>query len=163
MSVCKRNREKLKKAINKGRNKKALFGSKKNMGNLNADLCEIGEKLCGLGAFEKLRAKFNQLFRRDKQLNGSDAISYDILDGMSELGAFGEPATCAVAAAIASATPIITKAITIFKKVNDAIPETAKEALKEGFSTLTADDDENINYESTEVEDEDAEEEEYEE
>lgn len=147
--------KKLKKAVNKGRNKKALFGSKKNMGNLTADLCEIGEKLCGIGAFEKLRAKFNKLFRRDKQLNGLDAISYDILDGMSELGALGEPTTCAVGAAIASATPIIKKAIDIFKKVNDAIPESAKDALKEGFSTMLADEDENINYESTEVEDED--------
>jgi hypothetical protein len=155
--------KKLKKAVNKGRNKKALFGSKKNMGNLTADLVDIGNKLCGLGAFEKIRAKLNRLFRRDKQLNGLEAISYDILDGLSELGTLGEPTTCAVGAAIASATPIIKKAIDIFKKVNDAIPETAKEALKEGFSTLTADDDENINYESTEVEEEDAEEEEYEE
>ncbi len=149
--------KKLKKAINKGRNKKALFGSKKNMGNLNADLCEIGEKLCGLGAFEKLRAKFNQLFRRDKQLNGSDAISYDILDGMSELGAFGEPATCAVAAAIASATPIITKAITIFKKVNDAIPDGVKDAIKEGFTTQEVDEEDNINYDDEEVTDNDEE------
>lgn len=146
--------KKLKKAINKGRNKKALFGSKKNMGNLTADLLEIGTKLCGLGAFEKIRAKFNQLFKRDKQLNGLGAISYDILDGMSELGTLGEPTTCAVGAAIASATPIIAKAVDIFNKVNDAIPETLKDALREGFTTAEADDDENINYDEDDVNDE---------
>ena len=161
---------KLKKAINKGKNRKALFGSKKSVGNLNAELCDIGRMLCGLGFFDKIRTKLNRLFKKDKQINGLGAISYDILDeGQTELGALGEPTTCAVGAAIASATPIIKKAIDIFKKVNDAIPENLKDAIKQGFSTQESDDDTPIEYDTDDVEEEDAdtsefeEEEEYEE
>ena len=126
--------------------------------------------LCGLGFFDKIRTKLNRLFKKDKQINGLGAISYDILDeGQTELGALGEPTTCAVGAAIASATPIIKKAIDIFKKVNDAIPENLKDAIKQGFSTQESDDDTPIEYDTDDVEEEDAdtsefeEEEEYEE
>lgn len=161
---------KLKKAINKGKNRKALFGSKKSVGNLNAELCDIGAMLCGLGFFDKIKTKLNRLFKKDKQINGLGAISYDILDeGQTELGELGFAATAAVSSAVASATPIIKKAIDIFQKVNDAIPEGVKDAIKQGFSTQECDDDTPIEYDTDDVEEEDAdtseveEEEEYEE
>lgn len=153
--------KKLKKAIEKGKNRKALFGKKKGVGNLtlSEEYVAIAGYLQGLPIFDKIKAKMRRLFKRDRELNGCDCISNEIgsIDGL------GFAATAAVSSAVASATPIIKKAIDIFKKVNDMIPESAKEALKQGLSTEEVDEDEQINYESEEYEDEDVDDEEYEE
>lgn len=145
--------KKLKKAIERGKNRKALFGKKKGVGKLtlNDEYIAIAGYLQGLPVFDKIKAKMRRLFKRDRELNGCDCISNEIgsIDGL------GFAATAAVSSAVASATPIIKKAIDIFKKVNDMIPESAKEALRQGLSPQEVDEDEAINYESEEYEDED--------
>lgn len=144
--------KKLKKAISKGKNRKALFGKKKGVGSLslNDEYTAIAGYLCALPTFATIKSKLKRLFRRDKELNGDGCISDDIgtIDGL------GFAATAGVSAAIASATPIITKVFSIFKSVNDAIPESVKDAVKQKLSVQEVDEDEHINYESEDYEDE---------
>jgi len=148
--------KKLKKAVEKGKNKKALFGSKKNVGNLTEELNDIGRMLCGnQQVYNRVRSRLNKLIKKDKQINGLDAISYQIIGDSEELGELGFAATAAVSSAVASATPIIKKAIDIFKKVGDAIPESVKDAIKDKMMPQEVDENENINYDTDNVEDED--------
>lgn len=154
--------KKLKKAIERGKNRKALFGKKKGVGNLtlSEEYVAIAGYLQGLPVFDKIKAKMRNLFKRDRTVNGCDCISNEIgsVDGL------GFAATAAVSSAVASATPIIKKAIEIFRKVNDAIPEGVKEAMQQGLSYEEVDEDEAVNYESEDYEDEDdVDEEDYEE
>lgn len=146
--------KKLRKAIEKGKNRKALFGKGKGVKGINGlynDYDAVAGYLCGLPVFDKIRAKFRRLFQRDRQLNGSDCISskFGDIDGL------GFAATAAVSSAIASATPIIKKAIAVFNKVKDAIPENVQDAIKQKMGVQQVDEDEAINYESENYEDED--------
>lgn len=149
--------KKLKKAIERGKSKKALFGKKKGVGNLtlSEEYVAIAGYLQGLPVFDKIKAKMRNLFKRDRELNGCDCISNEVgrVDGL------GFAATAAVSSAVASATPIIKKAVDIFKNINDMIPESAKDALVSKMfinnDIEEVDEEEAINYESEDYEDED--------
>lgn len=119
------------KAVEKGKNKKPLFGSKKLKGFTELQLNQLGAVLDEWG----------------------------ILKGYT-LGDIGELgfATTSVAAAIASATPIIKKVIDIMKNVGEYIPETADEY--NGEADTYDDNQEIIDTEPEETEDADESEEE---
>lgn len=108
---------KLDKAINKGKNKKALFGAKKNLGNLAEQLDDIGEVYYDLGY-----------------------ITDDFLDSLEAAQGLGS-VMASVGAAMASALPIIKKVLSIFGEVGEAIPETAEEAEQQGYESYTVSDD----------------------
>ncbi len=133
--------KKLKRAIEKGKGRKALFGSKKTVGDLGAHLSELGSVLGEYGIFSRMKEKFLRLFKRDAKLNGST---------LGELGF----TTAAIGTAIASAMPIVKKVMDVMKEVGENLPETADEAIDEGLEAEEV--DENT---TAQVEEEDEEEE----
>lgn len=118
---------KLNKAIEKGKKKKALFGSKKLKGDLEGQLSELGLVLENHGV-----------------------IDMDTYLGSLGLGAY---VTASVGASIASAIPIIKKILSVMKSVGEKIPETAEEAQADGEDTVDADENENIVFDENEVDD----------
>lgn len=131
---------KLKKAIEKGKSKKALFGRKKTVGNLYSHLAELGEVLYENGYIPKSALKRLS----DKNVaNGLGALGFTM---------------AAVGSAIASAMPIVKKVMAVFKKVGDMLPETADEAQGEEYEEI----DEGSEVQLEEEEDEEAAEEMYE-
>jgi len=139
--------KKLKRAIEKGKGRKALFGSKKTVGDLAAHLNELGALLGEYGVFSRMKDKFLRLFKRDAKLNGST---------LGELGF----TTAAIGTAIASAMPIVKKVMDVMKEVGENLPETADEAIDEGLEAEEVDENTTA---QVEEEDEETEEEEDEE
>lgn len=131
---------KLKKAIDKGKNKKALFGSKSN-----ADT-QLQVELDGLGYV---------------------LGEYGILP--TQIGTLGEPVTVAVSSAIASATPIIKKVMDVIKEVGEFIPESADESedasptYEESYEEAEEPEYDDDEYDESDYEEDDEDEEEYEE
>ena len=111
------------KAVDKGKNKKPLFGSKKLKGFDELQLQQLGAVLDEWGVLDG--ATLGDLFT-EKELRGLGGLGF---------------ATTSVGAAIASAVPIVKKVVDILKKMGDFIPETADEA---GEDAITADDDQQI-------------------
>lgn len=101
---------KLDKAIEKGKGKKAMFGSKKTVGSLSGTLAEIGEVMQDYGMISQ------------RGLLG--------LMGASGLGV--EPTTMSVGAAMAAAAPIIAKVIAALKEVGENLPESGDEEEEPG-------------------------------
>ena len=124
---------KLVKAIDKGKNRKALFGAKKNVGNLDAQLQDIGEVFYGLGWI-------TDRYVTDLNLKGI-------------FGTLGEPVMAAVGTAITTAVPIIQKVMAVMDEVGEFLPETPEEAEQQGMETEIADDDREISYEESDVDD----------
>ena len=117
---------KLNKAIDKGKGRKALFGSKKLKGDLEGQLAELGLVL----------------------------ENHGVIDMPEYLGSLGiEPATTATGTAIASAMPIIKKILDVMKSVGEKIHETAEEAREDGEDVEEADEDEEIQFDNDEVDD----------
>ncbi len=117
---------KLNKAIDKGKGRKALFGSKKLKGDLEGQLAELGLVL----------------------------ENHGVIDMPEYLGSLGiEPATTATGTAIASAMPIIKKVLEVMKSVGEKIHETAEEAREDGEDVEEADEDEEIQFDNDEVDD----------
>ena len=117
---------KLNKAIDKGKGRKALFGSKKLKGDLEGQLAELGLVL----------------------------ENHGVIDMPTYLGSLGvEPATTATGAAIASAMPIIKKILSVMKSVGEKIAETAEEAQADGEDVEEVDEDETIQFDMDEVDD----------
>ena len=121
------------KAVEKGKNKKALFGSKKLKGYTELQLQELGAVL--------------------EEWNYGHIGEYTLGDIFTEkqLGDLGF-ATTSVAAAIASATPIIKKVVEVLKEVGDHLPETADEAQSEGWDVEDVDDDYELQAEDGDIE-----------
>lgn len=121
------------KAVEKGKNKKALFGSKKLKGYTELQLQELGAVL--------------------EEWNYGHIGEYTLGDIFTEkqLGDLGF-ATTSVAAAIASATPIIKKVVEVLKEVGDHLPETADEAQSEGWDVEDVDDDYELQAEEGDIE-----------
>lgn len=101
---------KLDKAIEKGKGKKAMFGSKKTVGSLSGTLAEIGEVMHDYGMISQ------------RGLLG--------LMGASGLGV--EPTTMSVGAAMAAAAPIIAKVIAALKEAGENLPESGDEEEESG-------------------------------
>ena len=117
---------KLNKAIDKGKGRKALFGSKKLKGDLEGQLAELGLVL----------------------------ENHGVIDMPTYLGSLGvEPVTTATGAAIASAMPIIKKILSVMKSVGEKIAETAEEAQADGEDVEEVDEDETIQFDMDEVDD----------
>ncbi len=133
--------KKLKKAIEKGKGRKALFGSKKTVGDLGAHLSELGSVLGEYGIFSRMKEKFLRLFKRDAKLNGST---------LGELGF----TTAAIGTAIASAMPIVKKVMDVMKNVGEILPETADEAIDEGLDVEEVDENATAQVEDNETEEE---------
>lgn len=91
--------KKLANAIEKGKGKKPMFGSKKTKGNLKGQLGEIGEVMYGYGM-----------------------LTDSALQSLGYLGLGFDPVTAA-STAIAAATPIIKKVMNVLKQVGDFLPE----------------------------------------
>lgn len=91
--------KKLANAIEKGKGKKPMFGSKKTKGNLKGQLGEIGEVMYGYGM-----------------------LTDSTLSTLGYLGLGFDPVTAA-STAIAAATPIIKKVMGVLKQVGDFLPE----------------------------------------
>ena len=114
------------KAVEKGKNKKPLFGSKKLKGDLEGQLAELGLVL----------------------------ENHGVIDMPTYLGSLGvEPVTTATGAAIASAMPIIKKILSVMKSVGEKIAETAEEAQADGEDVEEVDEDETIQFDMDEVDD----------
>lgn len=117
---------KLNKAIDKGKGRKALFGSKKLKGDLEGQLAELGLVL----------------------------ENHGVIDMPTYLGSLGvEPVTTATGAAIASAMPIIKKILSVMKSVGEKIAETAEEAQADGEDVEEVDEEETIQFDMDEVND----------
>ena len=117
---------KLNKAIDKGKGRKALFGSKKLKGDLEGQLAELGLVL----------------------------ENHGVIDMPEYLGSLGiEPVTTATGTAIASAMPIIKKILEVMKSVGEKIHETAEEAREDGEDVEEADEEEEIQFDNDEVDD----------
>ncbi|MCR4558659.1 MAG: hypothetical protein K5685_01100, partial [Bacteroidales bacterium] len=110
-----------KKAVEKGKNKKALFGSKKLKGLTELQLQQLGAVL--------------------EEWNVLDGATLADIYTEQELGALGVEPTTTCAAAIASATPIIVKVVSMLKEIGENIPETAEEAEAAGEEAETVDED----------------------
>ncbi|MBQ9213352.1 MAG: hypothetical protein IJ150_05370, partial [Bacteroidales bacterium] len=129
---------KLKKAINKGKNKKAFFGKGKGVKGLAADLYEVGNIL---GAYRIISADYiAKLAAKDKELNGGLGL---------------EPVTTSVGGAITAALPIIQQVLDIFKSVKDIIPSNKGEAEEEGMEAMDVDDDKYVSEDPDNMEDDD--------
>ncbi len=124
---------KLQKAIDKGKGRKALFGSKKNVGNLEGQLREIGEVFYGLG------------WITDRYVND--------LNLMGTFGTLGEPVMAAVGTAITTAVPIVKKVMAVMQEVGEMLPETPEEAEQQGMETEYADEETPVSYEESDVDD----------
>lgn len=116
--------KKLKKAIEKGKKKKAFFGKGKNVNGLENDLYELGTVLGRYGMISK---------------------DY-ILSQVEREGGLGfpEPVTTSIGAAITAALPIIQQCLDIFSSVKDMIPSNAQEAEEEGMPSQEVDEDKYI-------------------
>jgi hypothetical protein len=110
-----------KKAVEKGKNKKALFGSKKLKGFTELQLQQLGAVL--------------------DEWNVLDGATLGDIYTDKELGELGFEPTTTCAAAIASATPIIAKVVSMLKNIGENIPETAEEAEAAGEEVETVDED----------------------
>lgn len=104
------------KAVEKGKNKKALFGSKKLKGFTELQLQQLGAVLDEWNVFDG--ATLGDIFTEE------------------ELGELGF-ATTSCGAAIASATPIIIKVVNMLKEMGENVPETADEAEAAGEEVET--------------------------
>ena len=133
--------KKLTLAIEKGKGRKALFGSKKTVGDLAAHLNELGSVLGEYGIFSRMKEKFLRLFKRDAKLNGST---------LGELGF----TTAAIGTAIASAMPIVKKVMSVMKEVGEHLPETADEAWQEGMEVEEVSENYNAQVEDEDTDDE---------
>lgn len=101
---------KLEKAVNKGKGKKPLFGSKKKLGDLAGQIAEIGEVMYEYGM-----------------------ITPKGLEGLGIKGLGVEPVTMSVGAAITAATPIIAKVIGVLKDMGIGVPESGDELENEEY------------------------------
>lgn len=125
------------KAVEKGKNKKPLFGSKKLKGFTELQLQQLGAVLSEWGVFE-----------------GSETLG-DIFSE-KELGNLGIAATTTTAAATASATPIIVKVVKMLAKLGVKVAETASEAKANGEEVEEVDEDVSIDAPTPEEEQEDS-------
>ena len=117
--------KKLNKAIEKGKGRKALFGSKKLKGDLEGQLAELGLVL----------------------------ENHGVIDMPTYLGSFGELTIAAVGSAIASAVPIVKKILSVMKSCGVKVPGTAEEAMEDGEDAVEADENEEIRFDNDEVDD----------
>lgn len=111
----------LKKSIEKGKGKKALFGKKKGVGSLESELYTLGVTLG----------------------------EYGVMNGLN-LGLGMEPVTTSVGAAMASAAPIIAKIMNVFKQIGEFIPESADDAIANGEEVEEVDEDQTVTYDNDE-------------
>ena len=125
------------KAVEKGKNKKPLFGSKKLKGFTELQLQQLGAVLSEWGVFE-----------------GSETLG-DIFSE-KELGNLGIAATTTTAAATASATPIIVKVVKMLAEMGVKVAETAAEAKADGEDVEEVDEDVSIDAPTPEEEQEDS-------
>ena len=100
-------------AVEKGKNKKPLFGSKKLKGFTELQLQQLGAVLSEWGVFE-----------------GGETLGKIFTE--KELGDLGIAATTTTAAATASATPIIIKVVKMLAEMGVKVAETAAEAKAGG-------------------------------
>lgn len=125
------------KAVEKGKNKKPLFGSKKLKGFTELQLQQLGAVLSEWGVFE-----------------GGETLG-DIFSE-KELGNLGIAATTTTAAATASATPIIVKVVKMLAEMGVKVAETAAEAKADGEDVEEVDEDVSIDAPTPEEEQEDS-------
>ena len=125
------------KAVEKGKNKKPLFGSKKLKGFTELQLQQLGAVLSEWGVFE-----------------GSETLG-DIFSE-KELGNLGIAATTTTAAATASATPILVKVVKMLAEMGVKVAETAAEAKANGEDVEEVDEDVSIDAPTPEEEQEDS-------
>ena len=125
------------KAVEKGKNKKPLFGSKKLKGFTELQLQQLGAVLSEWGVFE-----------------GGETLG-DIFSE-KELGNLGIAATTTTAAATASATPIIVKVVKMLAEMGVKVAETAAEAKANGEDVEEVDEDVSIDAPTLEEEQEDS-------
>ena len=135
--------KKLKKAIEKGKKKKAFFGKGKNVNGLENDLYELGAVLGRYGMISK--EYISALAERDRELNPGLGI---------------EPVTMSIGAAITSALPIIQQCLDIFSSVKDLIPSNAQEAEEEGMASQEVNDEKYVAEDPDNMEDDEEESEE---
>lgn len=134
---------KLKKAIEKGKKKKAFFGKGKNVNGLEGDLYEIGTVLGNYGMIS--RNYVAKLARHNQELNPGLGI---------------EPVTMTVGAAITAAMGVVSTALSIFQQVKDIIPSNRQEAEEQGMDSMDVDEDKYISEDPDNMEEDDEESEE---
>ena len=133
--------KKLKKAIEKGKKKKAFFGKGKNVNGLAGELYELGTIL---GRYGVISGRYiSALAKRNQELNGGLGV---------------EPVTMSIGAAITAALPIIQQCLDVFSSVKDLIPSNAQEAEEEGMASQEVDDDKYIAEDPDNMEEDDSEE-----
>lgn len=116
-----------KKAVEKGKNKKALFGSKKLKGFNELQLQQLGAVL--------------------DEWNVLEGATLGDIYTEKELGELGIEPTTTCGAAIASAAPIIAKVISMLTEMGENVPETAEEAEATGEEAETIDEETSFNTE----------------
>lgn len=120
------------KAVEKGKNKKPLFGSKKLKGFTELQLQQLGAVL--------------------DEWNVLDGATLGDIFSEKTIGELGVEPTTTAGAAIATATPIIVKVVKMLKEMGESLPETAEENGGEGEEL-----DENTSYNTEEEQAEEAE------